>query len=145
MQSPVVIDPEIMSGALSLEAVTEEPHHHFSSFRVRGKIFVTIPPGEEFLHVFVDDQAREVALALYSEFIEKLLWGGKVVGVRVSLKAFTQWVPVGIAFGIALLAILYTRNSLPRKVDELRSKILQAAVAGPIAAMFVWKLVALAT
>jgi YjbR len=72
--------------ALSLEAVTEEPHHHFSSFRVRGKIFVTIPPGEELLHVFVDEQAREVALALYSEFIEKLLWGGKVVGLRVSLK-----------------------------------------------------------
>jgi hypothetical protein len=80
------LDP-IRQFALSLEAVTEEPHHHFSSFRVRGKIFVTIPPGEEFLHVFVDEQAREVALALYSEFVEKLLWGGKVVGLRVSLKA----------------------------------------------------------
>jgi YjbR len=79
------LDP-IRQFALSLEAVTEEPHHHFSSFRVRGKIFVTIPPGEEFLHVFVDEQAREVALALYSEFVEKLLWGGKVVGLRVSLK-----------------------------------------------------------
>jgi hypothetical protein len=79
------IDP-IRKFALSLEAVTEEPHHHFSSFRVRGKIFVTIPPGEEFFHVFVDEQAREIALALYSEFTEKLLWGGKVVGLRVSLK-----------------------------------------------------------
>jgi hypothetical protein len=78
------LDP-IRKFALSLEAVTEEPHHHFSSFRVRGKIFVTIPPGDEVLHVFVDEQAREVALALYSEFIEKLLWGGKVVGLRVSL------------------------------------------------------------
>jgi YjbR len=78
--------------ALSLEGVTEEPHHHFSSFRVRGKIFVTIPPGEELLHVFVDEQAREVALALYSEFIEKLLWGGKVVGLRVSLKEATAGV-----------------------------------------------------
>jgi hypothetical protein len=27
--------------ALSLEAVTEEPHHNYSSFRVRSKIFVT--------------------------------------------------------------------------------------------------------
>jgi YjbR len=76
----------IRKSALALGAVTEEPHHHFSSFRVRGKIFVTIPPGEEFLHVFVDDHEREVALALYPEFIEKLLWGGKVVGLRVSLK-----------------------------------------------------------
>jgi hypothetical protein len=80
------LDP-IRKFALALEAVTEEPHHHFSSFRVRGKIFVTIPPGEDFLHVFVDDHGREVALALYPEFIEKLLWGGKVVGLRVSLKA----------------------------------------------------------
>jgi YjbR len=80
------IDP-IRKFALALEAVTEEPHHHFSSFRVRGKIFVTIPPGEEYLHVFVNEQARETALALYPEFIEKLLWGEKVVGLRVSLKA----------------------------------------------------------
>jgi hypothetical protein len=79
------LDP-IRKFALSLEAVTEEPHHHFSSFRVRGKIFVTIPPGEEFLHVFVNEQARDIALALYSEFIEKLFWGGKVVGLKVSLK-----------------------------------------------------------
>jgi hypothetical protein len=78
------LDP-IRKFALSLEAVTEEPHHHFSSFRVRGKIFVTIPPDGEHLHVFVDEQARELALAMYSEFIEKLLWGGKVVGIRVNL------------------------------------------------------------
>ena len=78
------IDP-IRKFALALEAVTEEPHHHFSSFRVRGKIFVTIPPGDEYLHVFVDEQGRETALALYSEFTEKLLWGEKVVGLRVSL------------------------------------------------------------
>ena len=71
--------------ATALEAVNEEPHHNHSSFRVRGKIFVTIPPDEEFIHVFVDEPDRELALALYPEFIEKLLWGGKVVGLRVAL------------------------------------------------------------
>jgi Domain of unknown function (DUF4287)/YjbR len=71
--------------ALSLEAVTEEPHHHFSSFRVRGKIFVTIPPDDAFVHVFVGDEDRESALALYPAFTEKLLWGGKVLGLRVAL------------------------------------------------------------
>jgi hypothetical protein len=30
--------------ALSLDEVTEAPHHELSSFRVRGRIFVTIPP-----------------------------------------------------------------------------------------------------
>jgi hypothetical protein len=71
--------------ALALPEVTEEPHHHFGSFRVRGKIFVTVPPDQEHVHVFVSDQQREQALALYPEFAEKLLWGGKVVGIRVSL------------------------------------------------------------
>jgi hypothetical protein len=71
--------------ALSLADVTEEPHHHLGSFRVQGKIFVTVPPEEVHVHVFVSEHEREVALALYPEFTEKLLWGGKVVGVRVAL------------------------------------------------------------
>lgn len=48
--------------ALSLPEVTEEPHHDFGSFRVRGKIFVTVPPGEEFIHVFAPEPVREQAL-----------------------------------------------------------------------------------
>ena len=77
----------VRTHALSLEAVTEEPHHDYSSFRVRGKIFVTVPPTEEVVHVFVGEEDRELALALYPGFIEKLLWGGKVVGLRVALAA----------------------------------------------------------
>jgi hypothetical protein len=71
--------------AMSLVAVTEEPHHNYSSFRVRGKIFVTIPPDEQLIHVFVGEEDREPALAMYPDFIEKLLWGAKVLGLRVSL------------------------------------------------------------
>jgi hypothetical protein len=70
---------------MALPEVTEEPHHHFGSFRVRSKIFVTVPPEQEHIHVFVSEQQREHALAMYPEFVEKLLWGGKVVGVRVML------------------------------------------------------------
>jgi hypothetical protein len=70
---------------MSLEAVTEEPHHDYTSFRVRGKIFVTVPPVEEVIHVFVGEQDRERALAMYPNFMEKLLWGGKVVGLRITL------------------------------------------------------------
>ncbi|MFT3817451.1 MAG: MmcQ/YjbR family DNA-binding protein [Rubrivivax sp.] len=71
--------------AMSLDAVTEEPHHHYSSFRVRGKIFVTVPPDEAFIHVFVDEDDREPALAMYPDFVEKLFWGGKAVGLRICL------------------------------------------------------------
>ena len=77
----------VRAHALSLEAVTEAPHHHFSSFRVRGKIFVTMPPDEQFIHVFVGEEDRAQALALYPEFTERLLWGGKVVGLRVALQS----------------------------------------------------------
>lgn len=71
--------------AMSLADTTEEPHHHFGSFRVRGKIFLTVPPDQEHLHVFVSEEVREAALAMDPAFLEKLLWGGKVVGLRVSL------------------------------------------------------------
>ena len=71
--------------AMSLDAVTEAPHHNYSSFRVRGKFFVTIPPREEFIHVFVGEDDREPALALSPEFIDTLLWGGKAVGLPVAL------------------------------------------------------------
>ena len=40
--------------ALSLPEATEEPHHDMSSFRVRGKIFATVPPDGEHLHVYLD-------------------------------------------------------------------------------------------
>ena len=71
--------------AMSLPEVTEEPHHHYGSFRVRGKIFVTVPPEQERLHIFVAEQEREEALGMYPDFVEKLLWGGKVVGIRITL------------------------------------------------------------
>ncbi len=74
---------------MSLPEVTEEPHHNFGSFRVRGKIFITMPPDEQHIHVFVPEQEREQALAMYPLFTEKLLWGSKVLGVRVSLPQAT--------------------------------------------------------
>ena len=70
--------------ATALPEVTELPHHQLGSFRVRGKIFVTWPD-DEHLHVFVTEAQRELALAMHPEFVDKLLWGGKVVGVRVIL------------------------------------------------------------
>lgn len=71
--------------ALLLPEVTEQPHFDFGSFRVRGKIFVTLPPDEEHIHVFAPEAYREQAFAMYPEWAEKLLWGGKVVGVRIAL------------------------------------------------------------
>ena len=71
--------------ALSLAGTSEEPHHDYGSFRVRGRIFVTIPPAGDVIHVFVGDETRERALAMYPEWTEKLMWGGKAKGLRVTL------------------------------------------------------------
>jgi YjbR len=76
---------DVRKVALALPDTTEEPHHQFGSFRVRGKIFVTIPPGGELLHIFLPDETREHALAMDPEFLEPVLWGSKVLGVRAHL------------------------------------------------------------
>ena len=73
--------------ALALPSVAEEPHFDYASFRIGGKIFATLPPDGGHLHVFVDEEQRQVALALEPEVTAKLLWGKRVVGLRVQLAA----------------------------------------------------------
>lgn len=73
--------------ALSLPEATEEPHFEKASFRVRGKIFATAPPGGEYLHVLVDEEEARAAVAEASTAFDKLWWGGRLRGVRVSLPA----------------------------------------------------------
>jgi hypothetical protein len=73
--------------AMSLPEVTEQPHHDMSSFRVRGKIFVTVPPDEEHLHVFVDEPEITASVAEDPAAFEPLRWGHQVRGVRVNLAA----------------------------------------------------------
>jgi hypothetical protein len=71
--------------ALGLPDVREAPHHQLTSFRVRGRIFATAPRTGGHAHLFVDETTRERSLALYPAFVDRLLWGGKVVGLRVAL------------------------------------------------------------
>lgn len=71
--------------ALSLPDATEEPHFHFTSFRIGGKIFATMPPRNELLHVFCPEEDREAAVAEYPEVCEVLHWGKRVAGVKLEL------------------------------------------------------------
>ena len=73
--------------ALALPEVTEEPHFDMASFRVRGKIFVTVPPEETRLHVFVDPLEIDAYVAQDPAAFEPLRWGGRVRGLRVNLAA----------------------------------------------------------
>ena len=71
--------------ALSLPEATEEPHFDMSSFRVRGKIFATVPPGGAHLHVFVDESEINAAVAEDPAAFEPLQWGERVRGLRIHL------------------------------------------------------------
>lgn len=73
--------------ALSLPETTEEPHFESTSFRVRGKIFVTAPPDGLHIHIFVTEEQREQALALHPDCLEKLWWGKSVRGLRMKLQS----------------------------------------------------------
>jgi hypothetical protein len=76
---------EVRNYALSLPEVHEEPHFQYNSFRVNGKIIATVPPENEHLHVFVDEQRRELAMSMFPDVYEELWWGKKVVGIRILL------------------------------------------------------------
>lgn len=80
----------VRSFALSLPETSQRPHHEMSSFRVRGKIFVTVPPGGELLHVFVDDDLTRAAVGHDPAAYEELWWGKRLYGVRVRLAAAKQ-------------------------------------------------------
>ena len=73
--------------ALSLPEANEEPHFQYNSFRVNGKIFVTVPPDDQHLHIFVDEERRQLALSMFPDAYEELWWGKRVVGIKVRLAA----------------------------------------------------------
>jgi YjbR len=60
--------------ALSLPEAGESPHFESTSFRVRGKIFVTVPPDEEHVHVLVDED--ETAAASSASRMRMKYWCG---------------------------------------------------------------------
>jgi hypothetical protein len=111
---------QVRRHALSLPEVTEEPHFQYSSFRVRGKIFVTVPPDEKHVHVFVGEEQREPALAMYPKFLEKLTWGAKVVGLRVTLAPATSSV-------VKRLINLAWQNKAPKSLVKDHADLLGSA------------------
>lgn len=73
--------------AMKLLGTTESPHHRYTSFRVRGRIFATAPQEGGLLHVFVDEVDRDRMTVLNPVVYAKLAWGKKIVGLRVALDA----------------------------------------------------------
>ena len=76
---------DVRDMAMDLRGSTESPHHRYTSFRVRGRIYATAPREGGSLHVFVDEEDRERMVRIDPEAYERLSWGRKVVGLRVNL------------------------------------------------------------
>jgi hypothetical protein len=72
--------------ALSLPEAIEQPHHDMTSFRVRGKIFATMPPEGGLLHVFLPEGEVTSYCAEFPSAVEELWWGKKLSGCRVVLR-----------------------------------------------------------
>ncbi|MBM4218909.1 MAG: MmcQ/YjbR family DNA-binding protein [Gammaproteobacteria bacterium] len=81
---------EVRDLAMDLRGTTESPHHRYTSFRVRGRIYATAPTEGGFLHVFVDEQDRERMIRIDLGTYQTLGWGKKVVGLRVDLGHATR-------------------------------------------------------
>jgi hypothetical protein len=76
---------QVRDWAMNLHGSTESPHHRYTSFRVRGRIYATAPAEGGTLHVFVDEEDRDRMLRLDPRAYGKLGWGRKIVGLRVDL------------------------------------------------------------
>ena len=64
--------------ALSLPETTEEPHFEKSSFRVRGKIFATVPEGGKHLHLIVDPGEWHALMEENPAAFDEIVWGKEV-------------------------------------------------------------------
>lgn len=70
--------------AMDLPEATEQDHHGMPSFRVRNKIFATMPD-DRHLHVFVGADDTAAAVAERPDAFAELWWGKQLSGVRVTL------------------------------------------------------------
>jgi hypothetical protein len=76
---------DVRALALSLPEACEQDHHGIPSFRVRDKIFATVP-GSEHVRVMVDEGEIRAAVAENPEACEEFWWGSKLACVVVDLR-----------------------------------------------------------
>jgi hypothetical protein len=104
---------EVRTIALSLPETVEQPHFDSASFRVRGRIFVTLPAGGERAHVFVGEHDVHAAVAERPAFCAELWWGRKLSGVLVHLAGADPGVDADL---VAELVIEAWRRKAPKRL-----------------------------
>jgi hypothetical protein len=103
---------EVRAFALSLPEATSQDHHGMESFRVRGKIFATVPD-EEHLRIMVSEEDIRAAVAEHPMSCSPFYWGNRLSCVVVRLDAADR------AVVQELLADSWRRKAPKNLVDRL--------------------------
>jgi len=76
---------DVRALALALPEATEEDHHGMASFRVRGRIFSTVPDPRH-VRIMVGEEDVLAACGEAPGACEQLFWGARLAGVVVQLR-----------------------------------------------------------
>jgi len=79
----MVSDDTVRRTALSLPEATEQDHHGMASFRVRDKIFATVPDPDH-IRTMVDESEILAVVSAYPGVCEPRYWGKRLACVVVS-------------------------------------------------------------
>jgi len=77
---------EVRRLALDLAETEELDHHGMPSWRVRGKIFATVPDADHVRFMVEQDDIRAV-VAQYPDACEEVRWGSRLACVAVDLRS----------------------------------------------------------
>ena len=75
----------IVKRLLAMPETVEAPHFEARSFRVGGRIFATLPPDGEHLHLMLDPPTARAAAAGVPDVASELWWGKQLAGVRLNI------------------------------------------------------------
>jgi hypothetical protein len=75
---------EVRELALALPEASDQDHHGMASFRVRGRIFATLPD-DDHVRIMVDEPEIRAAVAEHPDLCAELYWGRRLACVVVTL------------------------------------------------------------
>ena len=81
----IMVVMDARTSALSLPEAEEQVHHGMAWFRVRGKIFATVPDAEH-IRVMAGEAEILAAVATDSTSCEELYWGRRLACVVVNVR-----------------------------------------------------------
>jgi len=98
----------LRKAAMALPETSEQPHFDLISWRVRDRIFATIPNAPGRLRIFVDETEAAETVAAEPAAYDVVRWGKRVAGVEADLSVVDE------ADVVALLESAWRRKAPKR-------------------------------